>query len=115
MIPLQFWWYFFVGVCLKCRAFLDRLYYNCTEFPICQEKNEICINLTKIPFIYSMVYRYTDGTAIYFEEVLDSNKNKALRSKTFYKRIKKGSCYHFLQKLSDFIIFSLFLLCLCCA
>jgi hypothetical protein len=30
--------------------------------------------------------RFEDGTAIYYEEVLDSKKNKALRSKTLYKK-----------------------------
>jgi len=33
--------------------------------------------------------RYDNYTVIYYEEVLNSNKNKALRSKTIYK--KKGS------------------------
>jgi hypothetical protein len=33
--------------------------------------------------------RFEDGTAIYYEEILDSKKNKALRSKTLYK--KKGT------------------------
>jgi hypothetical protein len=31
--------------------------------------------------------RLDDGTAIYYEEVLDSKKNKALRSKTLYKKM----------------------------
>jgi hypothetical protein len=31
--------------------------------------------------------RFEDGTAVYYEEVLDSKKNKALRSKTLYKKM----------------------------
>jgi hypothetical protein len=31
--------------------------------------------------------RFEDGTAIYYEEVLNSKKNKALRSKTLYKKM----------------------------
>jgi hypothetical protein len=44
------------------------------------EKSEIFITYSK---------KYEDGTIIYYEEVLNSKKNKALRSKTMYK--KSGS------------------------
>jgi hypothetical protein len=38
-----------------------------------------------------------DGTAIYYEEVLDSKKNKALRSKTLYKKMGTVSAETFLK------------------
>jgi hypothetical protein len=39
----------------------------------------------EILIVYSK--RFEDGTAIYYEEVLNSKKNKALRSKTLYKKM----------------------------
>ncbi|MDR1654576.1 MAG: hypothetical protein LBR96_01160 [Treponema sp.] len=45
--------------------------------------------------------RFDDGTAIYYEEVLNSKKNKALRSKTLYKKIGTVSSETFLKIVAN--------------
>jgi len=45
--------------------------------------------------------RYGDGTVIYYEEVLNSNKNKALRSKTIYKKMGTVSKDSFLKIVAN--------------
>jgi hypothetical protein len=45
--------------------------------------------------------RFDDGTAIYYEEVLNSKKNKALRSKTLYKKIGTVSGETFLKIVAN--------------
>jgi hypothetical protein len=45
--------------------------------------------------------RFDDGTAIYYEEVLNSKKNKALRSKTFYKKMGTVSSETFLKIVAN--------------
>jgi transposase len=42
--------------------------------------------------------RFNDGTAFYYEEVLNSKKNKALRSKTLYKKMGTVSDGTFLKR-----------------
>jgi hypothetical protein len=42
-----------------------------------------------------------DGAVIYYEEVLNSKKNKALRSKTMYKKMGKVSDENFLKIVSN--------------
>jgi hypothetical protein len=43
----------------------------------------------------------TDGAVIYYEEVLNSKKNKSLRSKTMYKKMGKVSGETFLKIISN--------------
>jgi hypothetical protein len=45
--------------------------------------------------------RYGDGTVIYYEEVLNSNKNKALRSKTMYKKMGTVGSETFLRIVAN--------------
>jgi len=54
--------------------------------------NEIIIAYSK---------RYKDGTVVYYEDVLNSNKNKALRSKTVYKKIGTMSYETFLKIVAN--------------
>jgi len=45
--------------------------------------------------------RFEDGTVIYYEEVLNSNKNKTLRSKTIYKKMGTVSKDSFLKIVAN--------------
>jgi hypothetical protein len=45
--------------------------------------------------------RFEDGTAIYYEEILNSKKNKALRSKTLYKKMGTVSIENFLKIVAN--------------
>jgi hypothetical protein len=45
--------------------------------------------------------RFNDGTVIYYEEILNSKKNKALRSKTIYKKMGTVSGETFLKIVAN--------------
>jgi hypothetical protein len=45
--------------------------------------------------------RFNDGTAIYYEKVLNSKKNKALRSKTLYRKMGTVSSEAFLKIVAN--------------
>ena len=67
-------------------------------------KNPDCtiINIrrnTEILIAYSK--KFKDGTTIYYEEVLNSKKNKALRSKTIYKKMGTVKSDVFLKIVSN--------------
>ena len=57
-----------------------------------KRKNETLISYSK---------KYENNTAIYYEEVLNSSKNKALRSKTIYKKMGTVSKETFLKIVSS--------------
>jgi hypothetical protein len=57
-----------------------------------KRKNETLIAYSK---------KYEHNTAVYYEEVLNSKKNKALRSKTIYKKMGNVSKETFLNIVSS--------------
>jgi hypothetical protein len=60
----------------------------------------IGINRHSIPLI-AYAKKFEDGTILYLEEVLNSKRNKALRSKTMYKKMGTVSAETFMKIIAN--------------